>query len=207
MHHLVGQITHFVEQYGLIAVFVSIFTETFGIPTAAESALVVTADLAAKGQPTLPGLILAAWAAACLGDNLAYLIGRRLGREMIVKHGTRVGLGEEVYARAETFMARHGGLFVIAARFVYVMRQLNGLVAGATGMRWHRFLIADLIGTGLWVTLWALLGYFIGPDLSRIPAMLHHFAWHISGAVAIGVALIIAAMLLATFRLRSQRRR
>ena len=51
---------------------------------------------------------------------------------------------------------------VVVARFVVLLRQLNGLVAGTTRMPWPRFLAANVVGAALWVGLWTTLAYRFG---------------------------------------------
>ncbi len=55
---------------------------------------------------------------------------------------------------------------VLGARFVMVLRQLNGLVAGSAGMPWHHFVVANAMGAALWAGLWTL-GPFYFTDLFR----------------------------------------
>jgi membrane protein DedA with SNARE-associated domain len=57
-------------------------------------------------------------------------------------------------------MRRHGFVVVMFARFVWVLRQLNGVLAGALSMPMTRFVPANFIGAGLWVGAWSLGPYF-----------------------------------------------
>jgi len=65
---------------------------------------------------------------------------------------------------------------VVAARFVVVLRQLNGLVAGSTGMHWVRFLAANLVGAALWVGFWSTLAYQFGHSAALVPFILQHLS-------------------------------
>ena len=55
---------------------------------------------------------------------------------------------------------------VVVARFVVVLRQLNGIVAGTTGMPWPIFLAANATGAALWVGVWTTLAYRFGHSTS-----------------------------------------
>ncbi|HDZ82063.1 MAG TPA: DedA family protein [Roseobacter sp.] len=165
-----------VEQYGVIALFVSITLETLGLPVPGESALMVFAGAAGAGKISIWHVVLAAYVAAVLGDNIGYLIGRRYGRAVILRYGGKVGVTSEKYTKAEQVADKYGAFMVIAARFVVVLRQLNGLVAGSTGMHWARFLAANLIGAALWVGFWSTLAYQFGHSAAIVPFILQHLS-------------------------------
>lgn len=159
---------HWVEatlhQYGLPVIFGDLFFESLGIPLPGETLLLLAGTLAAKGDLALVPLWLTAFVAAVAGDNAGYLIGRRLGRPAVLRWGGRVGLTEARLSRVEDLMHRRGVLIVAGARFVAVLRQLNGLAAGTAGMHWARFLVGNVIGAALWVSVWVLAAYGFGMD-------------------------------------------
>jgi membrane protein DedA with SNARE-associated domain len=62
-----------------------------------------------------------------------------------------VRLTKERLDKAEIFFNRHGAWIITAARFIEVLRQANGIVAGTSGMRWRRFLAFNALGAALWV--------------------------------------------------------
>ena len=191
MQHLLSVFTQFVEQYGPIAIFVSAYFETFGLPFPGESGLLATSALAAKGDVNIFAVAGAAIVAAIAGDNTSYLIGRRYGRAFIVGYGARVGITDERFQRVEDVSAKYGAYIVVFARFLVPFRQLNGLVAGSTEMPWLKFFPASVLGGSLWVSIWMTIGYVFGRDMSLIPDVLHH----ISHGAAIAVLLLLAAVL------------
>ncbi|AQS50228.1 hypothetical protein BMG03_20185 (plasmid) [Thioclava nitratireducens] len=165
-----------VEQYGVIALFFSITLETLGLPLPGESALVASSAAAGAGKLSIWHVVIAAYAAAVLGDNIGYLIGHRYGRAVILRYGARIGITHDKYMRVEEITAKYGPFMVIAARFIVLLRQLNGLVAGSSGMHWAKFLIANLIGAALWVGLWSTLAYKFGHDVSIVPWIWNHLS-------------------------------
>jgi membrane protein DedA with SNARE-associated domain len=192
-----------IGEYGVPALFVTMFFETLGAPLPGESALILSAGAAAAGKLDIRAVVVAAWLGSVLGDNVAYLIGRRLGRPVILRYGGRVGITEARYAKAEAIAKRHGPLMVMAARFVVVLRQLNGLVAGTTGMRWPTFIAANLVGAGLWVAVWTTLAYKFGRKLDVLPFFWHH----LSLVAAIAIPLLIAALAVLHLRHRGPQAR
>ncbi len=157
---------HFLEpairHYGLPALFVIIYLELLGAPVPGESALVASSLLGANGAFPVSALVVVVWAAAVLGDSTGYAIGRFGGRPLLARYGWIVKLTPERLADLEALFRRRGPLIVVGARFVVVLRQLNGIVAGSMGMPWLRFLAANMVGGALWSLLWGLGPYLVG---------------------------------------------
>lgn len=184
---------------GASALFVSLTLETLGLPLPGESALILAASLAGAGKISIWAVVTAAWCGAVLGDNIAYFIGRRYGRAVVTRYGARVGISESRYARVEAAFARYGPLMVIAARFVVLLRQMNGLVAGTAGMHWLAFVLSNMLGAALWVGFWAVLAYQFGHAADVLPFIGRHL-----GLVASGLALLVLlGLLLGYLRMRA----
>lgn len=194
--HAVGGM---IVTYGLPALFVTLTLESIGAPLPGESAVILAASAAAAGKLGIWHVAATAWAAAVLGDNIGYLLGRKLGRAAIVRAGGRFGVTDGAMDRAEAVTRRWGPLMVIVARFVVVLRQLNGLVAGTTGMPWLHFLAANMLGAALWVALWTTLAYRFGREADVLPLIWHH--------LSLAMAIVIPAALLAATVVVLRRRR
>jgi membrane protein DedA with SNARE-associated domain len=158
------------EQYGYLAVIIAIFGEDFGLPLPGESMLIAGALAAAAGRLEIVPLLLLAWGAAVVGDNVGYAIGRYGGHALIHRYGRYVLITPDRLERVERFFARYGGAVVLVARFVAGLRQLNGLVAGALGMPWWEFVAFNAAGAALWVGAWGFGIYWFGDHGLR---MLH----------------------------------
>ena len=87
-------------------------------------------------------------------------IGRLGGRPILIRFGSHVGLTPERLAKFEAQFRRYGALVVVVARFVVVLRQVNGLIAGSLAMPWPRFVAANAVGALLWSAVWTLGPYF-----------------------------------------------
>ena len=101
---------------------------------------------AGEGRLNIWHIVIAAPVATVLGDNIGYLIDRRYGKAVILRYGDRVRLTHEKNEKVEAIAAKYGPLMVNVAWFIFLPRQLNGLVAGSIGMHWATFL-----GAALWV--------------------------------------------------------
>lgn len=189
-----------IHHYGAGALFVSLTLETVGLPLPGESALILASTLAGAGKISIWAVVIAAWAGAVLGDNIAYFIGRRYGRAVVTRYGARVGITESRYAKVEAAFARFGPLMVIAARFVVLLRQMNGLVAGTAGMHWLTFALSNVVGAALWVGFWATLAFQFGHAADVLPFI----GRHIGLVASTLVLLVLLGLLLGYWRMRSR---
>jgi membrane-associated protein len=96
--------------------------------------------------------------AAVAGETVGYLIGARMGLPMLRRRQGRVITPERV-ARAERFTDRYGVLALISARWIPWVRTFAPLLAGATGMSWPKFLLANVVGAVCWGPTLVLAGY------------------------------------------------
>jgi membrane protein DedA with SNARE-associated domain len=187
-----------VSRFGYLGVTGIVFIESFGVPAPGETSIIAGSVLAGSGRLNIFVVALAAFLAAVGGDSIGYAIGRTGGRSLILRFGRYVGLNERRFVRVEKFMARRGPIMVVVARFVEGLRQLNGVVAGATGMRFGKFLLFNAIGAALWVGVWSSVGYFAGNHLDAIEGVIHRYS---------NVALVVAAVLVAAYVWHHVRRR
>ena len=86
---LVAGLESFVRHYGAFAVMPILAIEAVGAPVPGESLLIFASVLAGRGEMSLPSLLIFAWVGSVLGDNLGYLIGRKLGRGTILRMAQR----------------------------------------------------------------------------------------------------------------------
>jgi membrane protein DedA with SNARE-associated domain len=157
---LLPLIDKYVAAYGALAIFVVVYFESFGAPLPGETGVIATALLAARGDISIVAVFFAVFAGAVLGDTTGYLIGRVGGRRLLVRYGPYVKLTPKRLAAIEAQMPYKGFYLVMIARFLPVLRQLNGLIAGSVNMPWHRFIVAQMIGALLWTSVYGLGPYF-----------------------------------------------
>jgi membrane protein YqaA with SNARE-associated domain len=136
------------DHWGYLAVGFLIFIEDFGVPSPGETVLIAASVYAGAGRLNIVAVGVIGFAAAVLGDNVGYAIGRFGGRTLVLRFGRYVMLTPERLAGAESFFTRHGGKIVIVARFIEGLRQANGIIAGLTKMPWPRFLAFNALGRG-----------------------------------------------------------
>lgn len=172
MHHILEILQPLFDRYGYFAVFLAVFLEDFGLPTPGETTLVVGSLLAAQGGLNIFLFAFVAWCGAVLGDNVGYSIGRFAARSLILSVGRFLLINERKVELAENAFRRWGPFLVIIARFIEILRQLNGIVAGMVRMPWRRFLVFNALGAGAWVAFWSTLAYELGLRSNKVGSLL-----------------------------------
>jgi membrane protein DedA with SNARE-associated domain len=179
-------------KYGYLAVFGIIGVESFGIPAPGQSILIAASVFAGLGRMSLPLVVVVAFFAATIGDNVGFAIGRFGGRTLIKRFGRYVGLTERRIDRMEDVFSRHGPKLVVVARFVDGLRQFNGVLSGLAGMRWGVFLSYNAIGAALWVAVWTVVGRLAGRHIGAIYHGVHRYQlWFIAALVLIVLAFVL----------------
>jgi membrane-associated protein len=183
-----GQFTQLVSEasgwaYGIIFLFA--FLDVL-VPVVPSEASVITAGVlaAAGGGLYLPLIIVAAACGAFLGDNTAYLVGRRFGTRA-TKRFLRGGKAQKTLDWAERQLTQRGGELILVARFIPGGRTAVTLAAGTLAFPWRRFAVFDAIAALIWALYASLLGYFGGRAFENA-------AWK-GLLVALGIAFAVAA--------------
>jgi membrane-associated protein len=156
----------------LIGVAIMVFVESgLLFPFLPGDSLLFTAGLlASSGIIHVPVwlIIVVAFVAAALGDQVGFWLGRRFGRRLF-KPDARI-LKTRYLDEAENFFARYGGPALTLGRFVPVVRTYVPLAAGTADFRFRRFLLWNLLGAGAWTIIVTILGVVLG----KIPFVRTH---------------------------------
>ena len=160
------EITHLVHEYGLALVFGATALQALGFPIPGTTALIAAALYAATahGLPIV-GVIAAGALGALAGTTGGFALGRWGGERLLLWIGARLRQGPERVVHLRDEFAAHGGAWVFVGRFISGVRNVLGLVAGASGMRLNRFLVISAAAATAW-SLWnGLQVYYIGHTL------------------------------------------
>src|SRR5277367_6559380 len=96
--------------------------ESMGIPSPGETALVLAAVLASQGKLNIWLVILIATASAIVGDNLGYLLGRKLGRDVLESKGPFHERRAKVIELGDRYFQKHGAKTVFIGRWIALIR-------------------------------------------------------------------------------------
>ena len=165
-------VAHLVETGGLLLIALIIFAESgmmVGFFFPGDTLLFSAGILAASGHLNIVTTIVVIAAAAIIGDNIGYHIGRKLGPKLFKKDS--LVFRHDYIMRAEKFYEKYGSKTMLVAHFVPIVRTFAPVTAGAGNMNLKQFMIYDAIGDIAWAVIVTLAGYYIG---SRIPGVEHY---------------------------------
>src|SRR5262249_39869958 len=94
-------------------------------------------------------------------------------------------LTPELLRRVEGFFDRYGSWTIFFGRFIAALRVAAAMAAGAAGMPWPRFFVANAGGAVVWATAVALLGYFFGNSMDLIHEWLGKGSIVVVGSIAL----------------------
>jgi membrane protein DedA with SNARE-associated domain len=180
-----------VQDYGLIALYVIVMLESGGVPLPGETALIAAAIFASRGDLPIAGVIAVAAAAAIIGDNLGYWIGRTGGRRVLERWGPLKRWSERVLPWSERFFRRHGAKTVFLGRFFAVLRVTAAWMAGVSHMPWWRFFAWNAAGGICWALLVGLLAFYFG----HAAADAVNTYGLIGGIALVGIAAVVLVLL------------
>jgi membrane protein DedA with SNARE-associated domain len=155
-------VEHWVQVAGYPLLFLIVMGESSGVPVPGETALIAASVLASRGKLQIELVIVLAAAAAIVGDNIGYLIGRKGGRWLLERPGRFYRQRRQVLATGEPFFERHGPKAVFFGRFILGLRVWASWLAGATRMYWRSFVLWNALGGICWATIIGLLSYYLG---------------------------------------------
>jgi membrane protein DedA with SNARE-associated domain len=171
---------------GYAAVFALIAVETMGIPVPGETALIAAALLAHDGQMDIVTLVLIAAAAAIIGDNVGFAIGRKGGRRLLMRPGPFHAQRLKVIEIGEPFFAKHGPKAVFLGRWVSGLRIASAWLAGINGMSWPVFLVWNALGGIVWAAAVGFGVYALGHVAEDILTV----AGPVAGGIVIALGIV-----------------
>lgn len=180
--------------YWWVLLFMAV--ESSFIPFPSEIVIIPAAYIAAnQGTMTLPMIIMVGTVGAIIGALVNYFLSMWLGRPIIHKFAdTKVAhmllIDKPGVEKAEDYFKEHGAIGTLIGRLIPAIRQLISIPAGLARMRMTTFLLCTAIGAGLWNTILALIGYYIGqtmPEEALIAKVQQY-----SGYVKLGIIAVVA---------------
>ena len=127
--------------------------------------IVVLGGMASQGLIHVAALWGAVFIGQVVGDNIGFALGRKFGRPLLHRFGTKF-VQQSALDKAERAFTRFGAIAIFFTRFIFatIAAPLN-ILAGASDLSWRRFLLADVGGQLIWASLYVFLGYFFGQQL------------------------------------------
>jgi membrane protein DedA with SNARE-associated domain len=177
--------------YGYWAVAAVLLLENAGVPLPGETVLLLASFLAySEHELRLPWIILVGTVATTVGGELGFALGRHGGRPLIERYRHFFSVRAETVARGDRLFERYGAGTVFLARFIFGMRVLASLLAGALDMPWRKFVLFNFLGAAAWVTTICGAGYLFGGHWGRLVRDLKRFD------VVVAIVVVLGALLL-----------
>ena len=179
--HIDKHLETFVSSHGAwvyALLFLIIFVETGVVVMPflpGDSLLFVVGAMCGVGLLNLPLVLGLLFAAAVLGDQCNYLMGRYFGPRVFQWEQSKF-FNKKAFNQAHAFYERYGGVTIIAARFMPFLRTFAPFVAGVSEMTRSKFTAFNLIGGALWVGGIVTAGYFFG-NVPIVKANLEKIIW------------------------------
>ena len=194
--HIDKYLNLLIEQYGMLTyliLFLIVFMETGLVVTPflpGDSMLFAAGAIAAMGGMNIFTLLIIVYIAAVLGDTVNYHIGKKLGNKILEKEDIRF-INKEYLKKAQAFYEKHGSMTIVLARFIPIIRTFAPFVAGIGEMNYKKFIPYNMLGGGLWVTLFLGGGYFFG----NLPFIEKHFSYVLIAIILISILPAVIAII------------
>lgn len=190
-HHFLDLLRNFVVHYGYWAVAVMLLLEGAGLPVPGETILLLASFLAySEHELQLFWVIVVGIVATTAGGELGFALGRHGGRPLIERYRNIFYIRAETMARGDQLFDRYGAATVFLARFIFGMRVIAALLAGALNMPWRKFTVFNLLGAAVWVSAICGAGYLFGGHWGRLARDLKRLD------LALLIAILLAALLI-----------
>jgi membrane-associated protein len=179
--HVDKYLESFVQSYGAwvyALLFLIIFVETGVVVMPflpGDSLLFVVGAMCGVGLMSYPLSVGLLFAAAVLGNQSNYAIGRYFGPKVFKWEDSRL-FNKAAFDSAHAFYEKYGGITIIAARFMPFLRTFAPFVAGVAQMTRTKFTFYDVTGGALWVGGIITIGYFFG-NIPFVKAHLDKIIW------------------------------
>lgn len=161
--------------YVIVGLLAFLETGAFvGLVAPGETVVVLAGAVAGQGATSVTLTIGIVWLCAFLGDSCSYLLGERLGRDWVLRHGPRLRITPERFKQVEEYFASHGGKTILIGRFIGIVRALAPFVAGSSRMPYRQLAPYSILGTGLWATLFTLLGFYASKNIEAVLSNSEH---------------------------------
>ncbi len=174
LHSLITWIVSTVEGWGYAGIVAAMFLESSFFPFPSEVIMIPAGYLAFQGKTNLFAAIVFGILGSLAGAVFNYYLAVKLGRPLLEKYGRYILLKPEILDKLESFFQKHGEISTFSGRLIPGIRQYISLPAGLSQMHLGRFALYTGLGAGIWVTVLALLGYFVGKNEELVGQYLHN---------------------------------
>lgn len=176
-------VEYLIDTFGYFGVFIGMVIESANIPLPSEVIMPLGGLAASHGILNIWLVILAGTLGNVIGAIISYAIGYYGGRAFIDKYGKYIFFTHEDMDRAEKWFGKYGDGAVFISRILPVVRTFISLPAGIARMRLSTFIIYTFIGSFIWCTLWAYIGFILGNNWESLHKQFRWLDYVVAGAI------------------------
>ena len=180
---IISCLVRYIGALGYLGIFVLMFLESSFFPFPSEVVIIPAGYLAFQGKMNLVLVILIGILGSIAGAWLNYFLANKFGRKLLLKF-----LKENHLRIVENFFNKHGHISTFNGRLIPVLRQYISFPAGLAKMNPIKFTIYTGLGAGLWITILAFLGYFLGQN----QALIHKYLNQITLIILLIITILTA---------------
>lgn len=155
-------LTWWITHYGSITLFVLLLLGIVAFPIPEETLMVITGFLISQGTVSLIPNVIAAYLGSMCGITISYLVGRFIGKYVILKYGGWIGITEQRMLKTHYWFEEYGKWTLVIGYYIPGVRHFTGLLAGTAYLEYREFAKFAYFGAFIWVTTFLSLGYFVG---------------------------------------------
>lgn len=181
-------VSNYIHDFGVLAIFVVLFVECFGVPSPDEIILLFSGYLVSVHRFSYPEVIAVAVLGSTAGATGAYLLARLGGRRLMLKYLRFIFRNEARLVYWEDYFRRRGDIVVLIGRIISGVRAVISYPAGLFEMPYWRFLLYTVIGSLIWALLAVTVGYLLGPHVVGALKAVQHYEL----PVVIGLVVVVA---------------
>lgn len=180
-------IISFLSEWGYLALFICMVLENMNVPIPSEIILGFAGFLVSQDIFTFWPTVVIGTAAGIAGSVISYYMGAKGGRDMILKHTAKGGLGAKKMIAAKDWFENYGAIAIFTGRLLPGVRTFISLPAGIAQFPLPEFVLLTVLGT----VPWTIFLVYVGSALGHNWTLLLDYKWEIA-AVCVAISVVIA---------------
>lgn len=180
-------IISFLSEWGYLALFICMVLENMNVPIPSEIILGFAGFLVSQDIFSFWPTVVIGTAAGIAGSVISYYMGAKGGRDMILKHTAKGGLGAKKMIAAKDWFENYGAIAIFTGRLLPGVRTFISLPAGIAQFPLPEFVLLTILGT----VPWTIFLVYVGSALGHNWTLLLDYKWEIA-AVCVAISVVIA---------------
>lgn len=180
-------IISFLSEWGYLALFICMVLENMNVPIPSEIILGFAGFLVSQDIFSFWPTVVIGTAAGIAGSVISYYMGAKGGRDMILKHTAKGGLGAKKMIAAKDWFENYGAIAIFTGRLLPGVRTFISLPAGIAQFPLPEFVLLTVLGT----VPWTIFLVYVGSALGHNWTLLLDYKWEIA-AVCVAISVVIS---------------